>query len=157
MPQTIMTQTDDSAMSEVHVAAPPERVFKALTDSSELALWFTNPSCPVKVWEMDARPGGRYRYQTKKGELVVNQVDEFECHGEILEFDAPRLLVYSWIANWHDDKAQRTIVRWELTPKSGGTQVKVTHSGLRNIPVARQDYSGGWIGVLAGLKAFVEK
>jgi uncharacterized protein YndB with AHSA1/START domain len=47
-------------------------------------------------------------------------------------------------------------VRWELAPKAGGTLVKVTHSGLANLPIARKDYSGGWVGVLEMLKKFAE-
>jgi uncharacterized protein YndB with AHSA1/START domain len=105
---------------------------------------------------MDARSGGSYRYATEKGTIVVNGVTEFECHGEILEFDPPHLLVYTWIANWHDDKSRRTVVRWELTSDAAGTRVKVTHSGLARENVARKDYSGGWPGVLENLKKFVE-
>jgi uncharacterized protein YndB with AHSA1/START domain len=148
---------NDSVVAEIQIAAPPERVFKALTDPKELMRWFTSPECPAKLWEMDARPGGRYRYATEKGTIVVNNVSEFECHGEVLEIDPPRLLVYSWIANWHDDKSRRTIVRWELTRDAAGTRVKVTHSGLAQETVAREDYSGGWTGVLENLKDFTEK
>ena len=147
----------DSITAEIHIAAPPDRVFKALTDPKALMSWFNSPECPVKFWQMDARLGGRYRYATQKGTVVVNNVSEFECHGEILELDPPRLLVYSWIANWHDDKSRRTIVRWELTPDAAGTQVKVVHSGLTEESVARKDYSGGWPGVLQNLKTFTEK
>jgi len=75
----------------------------------------------------------------------------------VLEYDPPRLLSYTWIANWHDDKTKRTVVRWELTPKAGGTRVKVTHSGLATLPVAGKDYSGGWVGVVEQLKNFVER
>jgi hypothetical protein len=35
--------------------------------------------------------------------------------------------------------------------------VKVTHSGLANEDLARADYTSGWPGVLASLKAFTEK
>jgi uncharacterized protein YndB with AHSA1/START domain len=87
---------------------------------------------------------------------VVNGVSEFECHGEILECDPPRLLVYTWIANWHDSPGARTVVRWELTEKGSGTHVRVTHSGLTNLPVARKDYTGGWPEVVEMLKKFVE-
>jgi uncharacterized protein YndB with AHSA1/START domain len=83
-------------------------------------------------------------------------VTRFHCEGEVLEYDPPRLLAYTWIANWHDDAACRTAVRWELTPKAGGTRLKVTHSGLATLPVARKDYSGGWPGVVEQLKQFVE-
>ncbi len=146
----------DAIVTEIEIAAPPERVFQALTDSAQLKRWFNDPACPIKFWEMDPRLGGRYRYATEKGSIVVNNVSEFECHGEILDYDPPRILAYTWIANWHDDPARRTVVRWELAPKAGGTHVKVTHSGLKNLPIARKDYTGGWPGVLNSLKKFAE-
>jgi uncharacterized protein YndB with AHSA1/START domain len=106
---------------------------------------------------MDARLGGKYDYATGKGTTVVNGVSEFKCHGEILEIDPPRLLVYTWFANWHDDKQRKTTVRWELEARGKATHVKVTHSGLAQEKMAREDYRGGWPGVLEHLKAFTEK
>jgi uncharacterized protein YndB with AHSA1/START domain len=156
MPATSITPNQDVIITQIEIAAPPGRVFQALTDAGQLKRWFTDPACPVKSWEMDARLGGRYRYATEKGSIVVNNVSEFECHGEILEYDPPRVLVYTWIANWHDDVKRSTVVRWELTPKAGGTLVKVTHSGLTHLPIARKDYTGGWPGVVESLKKFVE-
>jgi uncharacterized protein YndB with AHSA1/START domain len=156
MPSATMTSDQDAVVTQIEIAAPVERVFQALTDGAQLKRWFTDPACPVKFWEMDARLGGRYRYATEKGSIVVNNVSEVECHGEIIEYDPPRLLAYTWIANWHDDAARRTTVRWELTPKAGGTVVKVTHSGLTHLPVARKDYTGGWPGVLEMLNRFLE-
>jgi uncharacterized protein YndB with AHSA1/START domain len=89
--------------------------------------------------------------------VVVNGKDEFRCHGEIVEFDPPRVLAYTWISNWHNDQSLKTVVRYELTPKGKGTHVKVTHSGLASEDVARKDYAGGWPGVLTSLKVFVEQ
>jgi uncharacterized protein YndB with AHSA1/START domain len=157
MSTTRSTPNQDAIVSEIEIAAPADRVFQALTTAGELTRWFTSPECPVKFWEMDARLGGRYGYATQPGSTVVNGVREFLCHGEILEYDPPRVLVYTWIANWHDDVAHRTVVRWELTPTASGTHVKMTHSGLATMPVARKDYSGGWPGVVQMLKTFVEK
>ncbi len=157
MTTTMVTPSQDAIVTEIEVSAPPERVFRALTDPAELMRWFGSPECPVKSWKMDARLGGRYGYSTQKGSIVVNNVSEFECHGEIVEYDPPRLLAYTWFGNWHDDTNRRTLVRWELSSKSGGTQVRVTHSGLSELPIARKDYSGGWPGVLEMLKNFVEK
>ena len=157
MTTTSITPDQDAIVSEIEIAAPAERVFQALTKPDELSVWFTNPSCPIKVWQMDARRGGEYHYATQKGTVVVNGISEFECSGEILEYDPPRLLVYSWIANWHDDTNRRTVVRWELTPTKTGTHVKVKHSGLAQETAARKDYSGGWPGVLDMLKKFAEK
>lgn len=157
MTDTVVTLDQDAVVSEIQIAAPPERVFQALTDAKQLQRWFGSPECPLKFWKFDARRGGRYSYETEKGSVVVNGVSEFKCHGEILEYDPPRLLIYTWIGNWHDDTSKITVVRWELAPKAGGTSVRVTHSGLGTMPLAREDYSGGWTGVVEMLKKFVEK
>jgi uncharacterized protein YndB with AHSA1/START domain len=157
MSKAVITPDEDSVIAEIDIAAPPERVFEALTDPDQLMRWFNDANCPVKFWQMDARLGGSYSYATEKGNLVVNGVDEFKCHGEITEMDPPRLLVYTWISNWHLDPRRKTVVRWELMPTATGTHVKVTHSGLAQEPEARKDYSGGWAGVVEQLKAFAER
>lgn len=157
MSKAIITPDQDSIIAEIDIAAPPTRVFEALTDPDQLLRWFTDASCPAKFWRMDARLGGGYSYATEKANFVVNGMDEFKCHGEITEIDPPRLLVYTWVANWHLDPQKKTAVRWELTPTATGTHVKVTHSGLAHEPEARADYSGGWIGVVEKLQAFTER
>lgn len=156
MSTNAVTPDLDAIVSEIDVSAPQERVFRALTNAGELQRWFGSPECPVKFWKMEARLGGRYSYETEKGSIAVNDVNQFECHGQIVEFDPPRVLAYTWVGNWHDDPKSSTVVRWELTRKGSGTHVKVTHSGLANLPVARKDYSGGWPGVVEMLKKFVE-
>jgi uncharacterized protein YndB with AHSA1/START domain len=153
---TRITPDQDAIVSEIDIAAPAERVFQALTDPRQLMRWWNSEDCQNEFFEMDARPGGRWRFGTKKTELNINGVSQFSCDGEVLECDPPRLLAYSWIANWHADKSRKTIVRWELTPSKDGTHVKVTHSGLAQEAVARKDYSGGWPGVVVMLKKFVE-
>ncbi len=157
MATTIITLDQDVIVTEIQITAPPDRVFRALTDAGELRRWFGSPECPVKSWKMDARVGGQYSYSTEQGSAVVNGVSTFECHGEIVEFDPPHLLAYTWIGNWHDNPHSTTVVRWELTQKGSSTLVKVTHSGLANLPVAREDYTDGWPGVVGMLKQFVEQ
>ncbi|SRR5258708_29796602 len=157
MTTTFISPDLDALVAEIDIAAPAERVFKALTDPAQLKHWFTSPECPAKIWNMDARLGGKYDYATEKGTRVVNRASEFECHGEITEIDPPRLLVYTWIATWHDDKQRKTTVRWQLESRGLGTHVKVTHSGLAQETVAREDYQGGWPGVLEQLKKFTER
>lgn len=157
MSTTIVSSDHDSVVSEIDIAAPPDRVFRALTDASQLRQWFGGSrECPEKSWKMDARAGGRYSYATQPGGVEVNGVRAFACEGEILEYVPPHLLIYTWIANWHDTPGRSTVVRWDLFPTATGTHVKVTHSGLASLPVARKDYSGGWPGVVANLKKFAE-
>ena len=156
MAEAIITPNQDAIISEVQINAPAERVFQALTDPRQLLRWWTSEKCPIEYFEIEARPGGKWRFASKPSKLVVKGVIQFSCEGEVVECDPPRLLTYTWIANWHDDKSRRTLVRWELTPAKGGTHVKVTHSGLSQEAVARKDYSGGWPGVVQALKQFVE-
>jgi uncharacterized protein YndB with AHSA1/START domain len=156
MATTTVTPDLDAVVSEIHIAAPPERVFQALIDPKQVMSWWTSPECQIERFAMEPRKGGRWTYDTKQSQLNVNGVTKFHCDGEVLEYDPPRRLAYTWIANWHDDKTRRTVVRWELTPKAGGTQLKVTHSGLAQEASSRKDYSSGWTGVVGALKMFVE-
>jgi uncharacterized protein YndB with AHSA1/START domain len=157
MPSTIVTPKQDAIVSEIHIAAPPERVFQALIDPKQVTQWWTGAECPIESFAMEPRRGGRWHYDSKKGTVSVNGVTKFHCDGEVLEYDPPRLLAYSWFANWQDDPKRRTVVRWELTPRANGTQVKMTHSGLADLPIARKDYTGGWPGLIEQLKTYVEK
>lgn len=156
MSSTVITPNQDALVSEVHISAPPEQIFQALVDPKHVLQWWTSSDCQIESFTLDPRKGGRWRYDTKSTKLNINGITKFHCDGEVLEYDPPRILAYTWIANWHDRPAQRTVVRWELAASKGGTLVRVTHSGLAELPVARKDYSGGWPGVLGDLKKFVE-
>ena len=157
MTAATITPNQDAVITEIQIAAPPDRVFQALIDPQQVMQWWSSEACQIESFSMEPKRGGRWIYDTKQSNLNVNGVNRFHCEGEVLEYDPPRLLAYTWIANWHDDKSRRTVVRWELVPTANGTQVKVTHSGLTHEATARKDYSGGWLGVLAQLKNFVEK
>src|SRR5512147_725578 len=125
---SFITPDNDAIVTEIHIAAPPERVFQALHDRAQVMQWWTG-ECGIENFDMDPRRGGRWVYDTKQTNTNINGVTKFHCEGEVLEYDPPRILAYTWIANWHELKSRRTLVRWELTPQSGGTLVKVTHSG----------------------------
>jgi uncharacterized protein YndB with AHSA1/START domain len=157
MAKAINPPDRDAVISEIEIAAPPDRIFQALVDSKQVLQWWTGEDCEIEAFSLEPRKGGRWTYDTKPTKLNINGVSKFHCDGEVLEYDPPRVLSYTWIANWHDRPTQRTMVRWELAASKGGTLVRVTHSGLAELPVARKDYSGGWPGVLQDLKKFVEK
>jgi uncharacterized protein YndB with AHSA1/START domain len=157
MATAVITPDQDGIVSEIFIAASPERVFQALIDPHQVCQWWTSKQCQIESFTFDARPGGRWSYHSSHGSATVNGVSKFHCEGEVLEFDPPRRLAYSWIANWHDQPSRRTVVQWELFKSAKGTRVKITHSGLAQLPDARKDYSGGWPGVVESLKNFVEK
>jgi uncharacterized protein YndB with AHSA1/START domain len=165
MTRTAAVPEHDSVTAEIEIAAPPEHVFAALTDPKQLfAWWGKEPSVELSVFEMDARPGGLWRFECRPApgaqhgaveeQLQRNKENTFEAHGEVLEYDPPRVLVWSWIANWHEHPNEATVVRWELTPTERGTRVQVKHSRLADEAIARKDYGGGWQGVLQLLKNF---
>lgn len=151
MATTFITPDGDAIVSEIDIAAPVERVFKSLTDVEEIH----RRSPQLSVYEMEVRVGGRW-YLEMRPPQPFKGVDVIRHGGEILELDPPRLLVYTWTANFHNDPKKSSIVRWELTPTKSGTHVKLTHSGLASEPESRKDYSGGWPGVLEELKTFIE-
>ena len=158
MTKTTITPDGDAVVSEVEIAARPTRVFQALVDREQALQWGNSEQFEITDWEMDARAGGKWRFVSKErrgGKTPAGQ-DQFEHSGEVLEVDPPRALAYTWFANWHENPDHRTVVRWELTPTAKGTLVRVTHSGLAQLPRARTGYSQGWSGLLQAVKTFCE-
>jgi uncharacterized protein YndB with AHSA1/START domain len=152
MATTSVTPDQGTIVSEIEIAAPAERVFEAIANAEVVR----RRAPHLEVFEMDLRLGGKWRLEWRSpkphhGVTVVHH------GGEILELDPPRLLVYTWTANFHKDPKAASVVRWELTPTKSGTHVKVTHSGLAPEPAAAKDYAGGWPGVLEELKIYAEK
>jgi uncharacterized protein YndB with AHSA1/START domain len=83
-----------------------EKVWRALTEPSELGHWF-----PTKV-EVDLVVGGKVRF--------VEHSDEYpSLDGEITDLDPPRLIAYTWDTDH---------LRWELRPEAGGCLLVLTHT-----------------------------
>ncbi|MGA7221097.1 MAG: SRPBCC domain-containing protein [Candidatus Sulfotelmatobacter sp.] len=156
MSTTRITEDRDAVVSEIEIAAPPERVFRALTTREQALQWGTSDAFEMTLWEMDARPGGKWRFVSHE-RTGPGAGKDYDHHGEIVEFDPPRVLAYSWFANWHPDPSHATNVRWELTPTKTGTHLVVTHSGLAALPGACEGYSQGWPGLVDQLKKFAER
>jgi uncharacterized protein YndB with AHSA1/START domain len=156
MTKSVIMPDNDSVVTEIEIAAPPERVFQALITREQALQWGTNDAYQMTQWQMDVRPGGKWRFVSKERK-AGGAGQGLDHHGEIIEIDPPRLLTYSWYASWHEKPDVRTVVRWELTPTKSGTRLKVVHSGLLPVPGACQGYSQGWPGLLEALKNFTEK
>jgi uncharacterized protein YndB with AHSA1/START domain len=109
---------------------PPERVWRALVDPSELALWLMPTDFSPEV--------GR--------DFVLQTSEELgDIRGEVLEVDEPRLLRCRWSGAFGD-----TEVTFELFPEPDGTRVRVRHDGFGDPPVAERDgFDQGWSEKLA--------
>ena len=136
--------------AEIELAAPPERVFRSLTDASELVAWWgADEMYRTKDWVIDLRPGGKWSTRAVNADGTESTVD-----GEYLEVDPPRRLVYTWRPSW-DDYAVTTI-EYELRPIASGTRLLVTHSGFGDRGTAAAGTGEGWKRVLEWLGEFIE-
>ena len=95
---------------------PPERVWRALTDSRALAEWLM-PN------DFQPRVGHKFQFNVGPQWGWRGYVD---C--VVLEIDEPRRLAYSWEG---DPKHPPTVVTWTLTPIEGGTRLRLEHTGFQ--------------------------
>jgi uncharacterized protein YndB with AHSA1/START domain len=153
--KSTIANNNDAVITEIEIAAPPARVFEALTNRAQALQWGKGEAFEVTHWEMDTRPGGKWRFvSVQRSEAGAGKA--FEHHGEVLQIKPPHVLEVSWFANWHPDPEHRTVVRWDLAPSPTGTRLKVTHSNLAALAGAAQGYSQGWPGLVQQIKNFVE-
>lgn len=151
MATTTVTPDNDTILAEIFIAAPPERVFQAITDPREQPRWWGQKGMYEGTkCEFDVRPGGKWR-----SEGISVKGEPYQVEGEYLEVVPPRVLVLTWLASWTG--GLKTTVRWDLEPRGQGTQVKLRHSGFASRPDAARDHSQGWNRVLGWLQGFLER
>jgi len=163
MATATVTPDQNAVIAEVFIAAPPARVFQAISDPTQLPRWWGQDGLYHITKSMaDVRPGGAWR---NEGEGADGK--KFWVEGEYLEVEPPRLLVHTWNSSYD---TSRTVVRWELEPrtvsalhpsgpkKSGtGTFVRVTQEGFAGNFASAKAHGEGWKRVLGWLEAFVLK
>jgi len=131
--------------AEIEIEATAARVFRALTDPTDLAaFWGSDDMYRTSDWKIDLRPGGRWSAVARGADGSGMTVD-----GEYLEVDPPRLLVFTWRPSW-DDYAVTT-VRYDLEPTATGTRLRVTHTGFADRDMAAAGTGEGWKRVLQWL------
>ena len=132
-----------SIVVERLIAHPPQKIWRALTDSALVAEWLMkNDFAPVV--------GHRFNFRAQPSAYWNGVTD---C--EVLELEPPTRLVYSWNASGEQALGGlRTIVTWTLTPTAGGVLVRMEQSGFR--PQDENGYvamGGGWPRILGRLEA----
>lgn len=133
--------------ASIDIEAPPEAVWDAVTDPAQLASWWGSPDTYRTMnWQVDLRPGGKWSSDSAR----VDGTQEGHVHGEYLEVDKPRLLVFTWKASWDD--FSETVIRIDLTETKTGTHVKVRHSGFAARPTSGMGHAEGWKRVLGWLE-----
>lgn len=145
------TSTDHDAVTcEIFIAAPRERIFEALTNPAQAALWWGEKGqYSMLNFSMDVRPGGKWfttGHSAKSGDIKVQ--------GEYLEIDPPRRLAYTWISSW---LPHVTKVLWELEAHNDSTALKLTHTGFAGNVEATKAHTHGWNLALVWLQAYAER
>jgi uncharacterized protein YndB with AHSA1/START domain len=135
--------TARSIVVERTMPHPPEKIWRALTQSHLIAEWLMENDFQPKV-------GHRFNFRGKPIPNLWNGVTD--C--EVLAIEQPARLVYSWNASGEEAKdGLKTIVTWTLTPERGGTRVRMEQAGFRPQDEAGyQGMGGGWPRILAGLE-----
>jgi uncharacterized protein YndB with AHSA1/START domain len=136
-----------TATATTDVAASPDRVWAALTDPEQIAVYMQG-SKVTSTWEVgspitwDGEYDGR-AYQDK---------------GEVLTYDEPHVLSvthYSPLMGQPDEPENYHTLVYTLTADGDGTHLELTQDGNESQEQADQ-FSQNWQGMLDGLKALVE-
>jgi uncharacterized protein YndB with AHSA1/START domain len=125
------TETTRSVVIEREMPYPPEKIWRALTQSSLLEEW---------LMKNDFQPvvGHRFNFRADWGAV----------DGQVLAVEPNKMLSYGWAA-----LGLESVVTWTLTPTSTGTHLRMEQSGFR--ADQEQAFKGakyGWQGFLAGLE-----
>lgn len=117
------------------MAASCEEVFDAWTDPMSL-MEIMKPGSVQRVdAEVDARVGGKYRID------MIGASDITRHTGEYLIIDRPRLLKFTWISKYTDNRP--SVVTIELTPRGAAQcEIVLTHTGLPQDQV--KQHIQGW-------------
>ena len=139
----------------IDIKAPPERVWRALTDAAELATWFQ-----VRI-EGDISPGADVWMTSVNPEHAG-----MRWPVRIVELTRPRRVVWQWHPGAIDPAVDYstetpTTVTFTLEPSGQGTRLTVSETGFELIPLARRakayaDNVEGWTMVTVWLQQHVE-
>lgn len=132
-------------LAMIDIAAPPERVFRAVTSEELTRWWGSEDTYRTTKWSGEVRVGGSWRT-----EGVGNDGKPFAVQGEFLEVEPPHKLVQTWQPDW-DPRRSITTITWRFEPLEGGTRVVVRHDGFGDAHDACQSHADGWERVLGWL------
>ena len=139
----------------IEIQAPPERVWRALTDVRELAEWF-------QVTIEGTLENGGDVWMTSVHPQHAGQ--RFRVH--VVDMTPPRRLVWQWHPGEVDpgidySREAQTTVTFTLEPSGRGTKLSVSEAGFDEIALARrakvyEDNSQGWTEVMVWLQKYAE-
>ena len=143
------------------VAAPPERVWTALTDPEALLAWLPPDGMTGRFERFDARPGGSYRmvltYADASGAPGKATADSDIAEARFVDI-VPGERVIQAVDFVSDDPAfaGTMTMTWEVTAVDAGTRVDIV---AEDVPdgISAEDHATGLASSLSNLAAYVEQ
>ena len=137
--------SDRTIEQTIEIDAPPETVFRALTDAGELSRWWTTRA------ESDPRTGGSFAYTWEFEE----QTDRNHTReGVYADVTTEERLRYDWPM-----PLGPTVVDFRLAPHGDGTRLTLAHEGWGAGDEWEQSHRmhvSGWQFFLGNLKSYLE-
>ena len=119
---------------------PPEKLWRALTESSLIAQWMMNN-------DFEAVPGHKFQF---RADPMPNWNGIVDC--EVLVVDPQKRLSYNWGVG-NAESGMQWVVELTLTPADGGTRLRMEQSGFSpDQKGAHQGASYGWKRFFGGLE-----
>ena len=131
----------ESLVKEIFIEAPPEVVFKFLTDPVRMVRWMGIQA------ELEPRPGGVYRLDPNGRDVIRGSYVEVIPNSRIV-------FTFGWEEAGHSLPPGSTTVEIDLKPEGNGTRLRLTHRG--SPPEARDKHEFGWTHYLGRLKIISE-
>ena len=120
------------------IAAPQEKVFRALTSEDGIASWWTDDTMVARNEVRLGFENGSVTFRMKIAKMNPPELLEWECIGDQQEWTGTKL-------------------SWVLRPtREGGTNLSLAHVNWRDESEYFGDCQETWPEVLARLKAFAE-
>lgn len=136
-----------TATAKTDVAATPERVWAALTNPEEIAIYLQG-SRVTTTWEVGSRITWAGEYDGRS----------YQDRGEVLIYDRPRVLSvshYSPLMGEPDQPENYHTLVYTLIASGDGTHLELNQDGCTSEEQASQ-FSQNWQAMLDGLKTHVE-
>ena len=138
-------------VGELWLAAPPSRVFRALTTPELLEAWWGDESVyTTHDWQLEADVGTPWRC-----EVALRNGRRHHIAGTVLEVVRDRRLRLSWQPSW--DGMPQTEVCFELEAQGSGTRLALRHHGFRPDFAGLETHRVGWPWVLDWLQREIKE
>ena len=128
----------------IYIASTPEKVFEALTDAEASKLYWHGNSVDSN-WKVGSAFALRLARQEKQ-----------DITGEVLEYDPPRRLAYSFCAHDGSDGGRPSRVTFELERQRDQVKLTMIHDQFEPGSDVLEKVSKGWPLILSSLKSYVE-